>query len=110
MYDAFKHITTLSTASILILATILEKFVKAGQWYALVPTSFAAFMMSIVGCIGMMFAIYKLAGDLAFSDDPRGSEIDDFTRSRFVHVAFSLALIGFLSGLACLGIFVSKNI
>jgi len=40
-HDTFKHLTTLNTGSILILATFLEKFFKVPTWKILIPMAFA---------------------------------------------------------------------
>src|SRR5438093_516821 len=46
-----KHLTTLSTGSILIMATFLEKLFIRPTWKGLIVISFAAFTVSIVGAM-----------------------------------------------------------
>jgi hypothetical protein len=54
-YDVFKHLTTLSTGSILILVSLLELFFTAPQWKGLVVVSLSSFIVCIVGSVLMMF-------------------------------------------------------
>jgi hypothetical protein len=54
-YDAFKHLTSLSTGSILILVTFLEKFFKTPEWKFLIAASLVCFILSTVSSyIAMM--------------------------------------------------------
>lgn len=57
VYDFFKHMTTLSTGSLLLLATLLEKFFKAPSWTALIGLTFVGFIVSLVSSLVMMFLV-----------------------------------------------------
>jgi hypothetical protein len=49
--DYLKHLTTLNTGSILIVATFLEKLFEQPKWNVLVGVSLVSFIVSIIGCI-----------------------------------------------------------
>ena len=57
-YDYLKHITTLSTESLLLLVTFAEKFAQAGRMKSLFAVGVAFFLASIVSClISMLFVL-----------------------------------------------------
>ena len=60
-YDLFKHITTLATGS-LILATLLDKFIKAPEWAFLIGVTFSALLLSIIGSLALMFTLSQSIG------------------------------------------------
>ena len=53
-YDFFKHLTTLSTGSILLLATLLKDLFKSPEWSPLVAVSFVCFTLTILGSVVSM--------------------------------------------------------
>ncbi len=68
-YDLFKHVTTLSTGSLLLLATLLDKFFKAPEWSFLIGVTFTAFLISLVGSLALMFTLSRtIAGSGEVSD------------------------------------------
>jgi hypothetical protein len=115
LYDTFKHVTTLSTASILILATILDKLVKNPQSSYLIPLTFGAFFLSLVGCVGAMLSLSKFTGEIAHIDmSIDANEVwilknAKFRESRFTQWSFFLGIVGFLVGIGSLVVFVLKN-
>lgn len=54
VFDYVKHITTLGTGSVLLLALLLEKFFQHPHWKWLIPCSFLGFICSIIllSCTG----------------------------------------------------------
>jgi hypothetical protein len=54
-YDVFKHLTTLSTGSILILATFIETLFPNPQGKFLIVLALISFIFSIIGAVLMMF-------------------------------------------------------
>lgn len=99
LYDVLKHLTTLSTGSIVVMATFLEKFFKSPAWTFLVPATFIAFVVSIVACVAAMAA-------LAFSaetDNPP-PELD-----AIFNWGLLLGTVFFLAGVVALAIFSVRN-
>ena len=99
-YDLFKHLTTLSTGSLLLLATLLEKFFKAPHWSALIGVTFAAFAVSLAGSLALMFVI---------SQGIAGSGKTDEKIDALGITGVLLAVGGFLTGIAALIVFTLKN-
>ncbi len=54
-FDLFKHVTTLSTGSILILATLLEKFFRQPSLRWLAITAFISLSASLTLGVGAMY-------------------------------------------------------
>lgn len=70
-YDFFKHLTTLSTASLLLLATLLEKFFKAPSWTVLIGITFFCFFVSLVSSVLSMAAVGLAIADSGMVEDSR---------------------------------------
>ena len=102
-YDAFKHLTTLSTGSILLFATLIEKVFSNPQWRALIIIAFGAFVLSILSSIMLMIL---LAGLVMRLDDV-GEDIN--LTERIFMVGFSISAGGFVLGIICFVIFTMKN-
>jgi hypothetical protein len=60
--DYVKHITTLSTGSLLLLATFLEKIFVKPVWKPLIGVCFGFFVLSILGCVVMLTILIALRG------------------------------------------------
>lgn len=56
-YDFYKHLTTLSTASILLLVTFIEKIFPQPKWKMLVGVSFILLLISILASLVCMMTI-----------------------------------------------------
>lgn len=56
-YDLFKHITTLSTGTLLILIAFLERLFQNPTWKFLVSISFTSLVLVIVLSLVLMFLI-----------------------------------------------------
>jgi hypothetical protein len=98
--DYVKHMTTLSTGSILLLATFLEKLFSKPNWKILIPISFSGFIVSTIASI--------IAHTVLVLSDEFGGE---GTKGEKTLVALSLVLmwVSFLVGVICLGIFSIRN-
>jgi hypothetical protein len=100
-YDTFKHLTTLSTASLLLLATLLEKFFKAPLWTILIGVTFFALIVSLVAALSAMLAY----GSLIHS-----SEDQDARYMKVLGIGGIVgALGGYLVGIIALVAFTLKN-
>ena len=53
-FDAMKHLTTLSSGSVLLLATFLEKFSKGLVWRWLLAATFGCFFLSMLSSVSSM--------------------------------------------------------
>ena len=58
-YDTVKHLTTLSSGTIIILATFLGDLFKVPEWKILVPCIFGLFTLSIILSIITMVFLFK---------------------------------------------------
>jgi heme/copper-type cytochrome/quinol oxidase subunit 2 len=57
-YDYLKHLTTLSTGSVVVLVTFAEKFTKAPKWNFLFGVSLSFFLASVVfSLVCMLFVL-----------------------------------------------------
>lgn len=100
-YDLFKHLTTLSTGSILLLATLLEKFFKAPSWTPLIGLIFIGFSAALVGSLAMMYLFARAIG--------KSGLVNDATLVSLGVAGFVGSVFGFLSGIGALVAFTLKN-
>lgn len=100
LYDLTKHITTLSTGTLLLMAGLLEKIFKAPVWKPLATGAFLSFAASVVASLIAMlgFAMYSRA-TFRTSDDPVKMGLN----------VFPVALALFIFGVSLFTIFVCKN-
>jgi Mg2+ and Co2+ transporter CorA len=99
-YDMYKHLTTLSTGSILILVAFLEKVFANPRWKILVALSFVFFLLTIIFSFFQMGLNANYIGRMGF---------DEATRKRSIRYA-KICLVGFLSGILCLILFAIRNL
>jgi len=99
-YDTYKHLTTLSTGSILLLVTFLEKLFARPIWKELVIASFCLFLVTILASFVVMNATagFIREMDIEKRDEQRGS------------LFVAVALTSFLLGIITLIIFAVKNL
>jgi uncharacterized membrane protein len=96
-YDVFKHLTTLSTGSILILATLLETVFNEPQWLFLIVISLVSFILSIISAVRMMF--FQASAVLVLKVET--------TRGEFV--GFLITVGSFLLGIISFVVFAVRN-
>ncbi len=99
-YDSFKHLTTLSTGSLLLLATFLKDLFDKPEWKFLVGVSFIFFIVSIVCSVLTMKALSMAVKDMGEADDSFGNF------GAFLYLA---SIFGFLLGIICFVAFSIKN-
>ncbi len=56
-YDYLKHLTTLSTGSLLLLVTFAEKFAKVPVWQRLFAVGIGCFLISVICSLTCMFLV-----------------------------------------------------
>lgn len=96
--DFCKHLATLDTGSIVLLATFLEKLSARPDGKFLVALSLVAFACSIVGTIFVQFASFVDVSHEGWFDSPR-----------FIW-SYYFALGGFLIGIVSLMVFALVNL
>jgi hypothetical protein len=64
--DFYKHLTSLSTGSVVLIATFLEKVFPNPEWKGLAEISLGGFTISVVGC-AVMYALSVLDTDSGLS-------------------------------------------
>lgn len=102
LFDHIKHIATLSTATILILFTLLQNFIKQPIARVLARASVICLLLSIVAGV-ILFGIMALRFPRAGADALTKTEQDVVTSIML------FAWISFVVGIACLGIFFLMN-
>ncbi len=103
-YDFFKHLTTLSTGSILLSVTFLEKLFTQPHWKILIAFSFGLFGLSILSSIITMIMLSALV--LHFGETYQHTK----GINRILRFSFTCAGAGFISGILCFIVFALKNL
>jgi hypothetical protein len=99
--DSFKHLTTIATGIIVIVATLLEKLFQHPAWKGLITVSFASLFVAILA--SLIAANYYIGYMLNPSKYLRDS-------TKWVTVAFTgLAWGSFLLGVLTLTVFAMRN-
>jgi hypothetical protein len=98
LIEYVKHLTTLSTGSIVLEVAFLERFFPQPKWRALIVVSLVALATSVVASV---------IAHTALMTEPR-----KYTQARESTFVFSIAAMwaGFLVGIIALGIFGIRNI
>lgn len=99
-YDFFKHLTTLSTASLLLLATLLEKFFKAPSWTVLIGVTFFCFFVSLVSSVLSMASVGLAIADSGMVGD---------SRLKFLSLGAVCSVGGILIAMVFLVLFTLRN-
>ena len=101
--DFYKHLTTLSTASVVLIATFLVKVFPNPEWQDLVNVSLSGFAVSVVGC-AVMYALAVLDTDSELS-------LHKQMPTRWVSwLPITAGLGGFFVGIATLAAFAIHNL
>jgi hypothetical protein len=101
--DFYKHLTTLGTASVILIATFLIKVFPTPEWRELVNVSLSGFAISVVGC-AVMYALAVLDTDSELS-------LHAQMPTRWVGwLPITAGLGGFFVGIASLAAFAIHNL
>lgn len=109
-FDAIKHLTTLSTGSIVLLVTFLEKIFREGQhWRILIGAALICFIFSIVGCVSDLLQNADLITSVALS---RNRPLEHFASldSNTLQVTIRFCFVTFLIGIMSLTVFALRNL
>jgi hypothetical protein len=96
-YDVFKHLTTLSTGSILLLATFIETMFPSPQWKFLIVLALISFIISIISAVLMMF--FQASAVLVMKE----------ITSRVERLSFGITMGSFLLGIISFVVFAVIN-
>lgn len=100
-YDVFKHLTTLSSGSILVLVTFLSRAGDQPAFRPLVAISFLGFLSSSVASVIVMLSTAR-----TIRREERTDQLPDKTGN----FAYIVAVVGFAVGVLSLSIFGYKNL
>jgi hypothetical protein len=96
-HDYLKHLTTLSSGSILIVATFLDRLFPKPAWKSLVAVAIISFLVSLTATVFMSTVlVVNMGGE------------DDY--DRLLAVLFFLSVMGFVAGMISLGAFTVLNL
>lgn len=98
-YDAMKHLTTLSTGSILLIVTFLEKLFATPKWKALIALALISFILSIITAYIAMVQLATLVVRLR-----------DLRVEKYVIATYVSSIAIFLLGIISLVVFALANI
>ena len=104
--EYLKHLTTLSTGSIVILVTFLEKVFAQPRWKALIIASLLCFMFSVIGSV---VAYSMLLLPSTSIDDSKFEAASSESVANIWAVGILITWMGFLLGVICLTIFAIRN-
>lgn len=99
-FESMKHLTTLSTGSILLLVTMMEKLFHSPRWRALIVSSLISFGVSILCSVSSML---QSANSVKWHGDFPKIE------ASMKDLMYYLALVTFLLGIIGLILFAMKN-
>ncbi len=103
--DYLKHLTTLSTGSIVLLAAFLERLFVQPRWRPSVVIALCGFMVSVVASVvAYTYVIYKFPVSDSDSDDTT------ISGQTWWGVSILATWIGFLVGVVSLVVFAVKNL
>jgi hypothetical protein len=101
-FETLKHLTTIDTGAIFLLAVLMEKVFVSPEWKFLIPCSFILLTLSILACIYLMFW-----NSIASEDN-----IGTLNRTGFSCYLFAIlmAFWFFVLGIIAFTVFAVKNI
>jgi len=104
--DYLKHLTTLSTGSIILLAAFLEKLFAQPLWRPLIVLSFLGFILSVIASVAAFSVVLYI---FPASEIEAKAEMSESHKTMW---ALSLlgTWIGFLIGIISFTIFVIRNL
>ena len=97
-----RHITTLSTGSVILITSFLEKLFQNPEWKILIGVSIISFLLSVIGCACAY--LMSVLGVVGGPEKPVG------VKYYFGWLIIYMGLGGFLIGLCSLAVFSIKNI
>jgi hypothetical protein len=114
LLDQFKHLTTLSAGSLVLIATFLKDiFPKNAQGSLTIGLGIklpiaASFVLLGISLISSVFFMVRFANKISSRASPQG--LDNFLDSPTTTYSQALSLICFLAGIICFGVAVLINL
>lgn len=105
-YDAFKHLTTLNTASILLLVAFLEKLFINPRAKFLVAFAFLCFIVSILTSFVLMIL---LSGIMRFTQYVPRDKDRDYVEKHLARFLLT-SVMSFVVAIICLSVFALINL
>lgn len=99
-FDVFKHVTSLSSGSIIVLATFLDRLDNQPHWQLMVPIAFLGFMVATVGSIIVMLSTARTI---------RRNDDTDHLPDKIGAIAYGVAIAGFAIGVIAICAFAARN-
>lgn len=99
VYDAFKHVTTLSTGSLVLLSTLLQRFIQAPKHMWLLSLTFIDLTVTLVSSLFMMIAVSAIMAKPKY-----------VLSQAFAAFAFYGTLFFFILGIVSLALFALINL
>lgn len=103
--DYLKHLTTLSTGSILLVVTFLEKLSSRPHWKWAVITTVAALLLSVLGSV-VALTVMAVNVDIWDTEDDASSHGGD----GFARAGLYASWGGFVLGILSLALFAIRNL
>jgi hypothetical protein len=100
-FESMKHLTTLNTASILLLVTFLEKLFQHPRWKALVAVTLGSLAVSTLCSVSSML---QSANHIKYSGQVAGLEV------KIKDFVYYSSLVTFLIGILSLVLFGFRNL
>ncbi|CAM3893862.1 MULTISPECIES: hypothetical protein [Pseudoalteromonas] len=100
LYDVMKHLTTISTGTLVILVSFLTKVFSQPEWVYLIPVVMVSFLISIVSSLFSMLYI---------SDAIQKVEMNENTKT-YAQNSYLVAGGSFIMGIIMLIVFATKNL
>jgi hypothetical protein len=101
--DLYKYLTGLSTGSVVLVSTFLERVFPKPEWKSLISVSVAGFALSVAGC-AIMYALSVLHTDSELSLEAR------MPTNWVTAITIGAGFGGFFIGIAALAAFVIRNL
>jgi cytochrome c oxidase assembly factor CtaG len=106
-FDYFKHLTTLSTGSIVFLGSVLEKLFSEPAWKPLVYISFAGFVICVVASVFAMLSFCHLTTPTVSGQaQPSENNLAD----QILGGSSGIAAISFVLAILLLTVFFIRNL
>lgn len=102
-FELLKHVTTLSTGTLLLVAIFVDKVFTSPVWKTLIAVAFVVLFLSV---ISSLFSMCMAATLVTGSSTPDASD-----RSKAICLILGLLFAAgmFLIGMGCIAVFVVKN-
>jgi hypothetical protein len=104
--DYLKHLTTLSTGSLVLIVTFLDKLFVRPRWNAVMIASLIGFLVSILGSV-VLLTIISIVSYYWANDDK--DQLPDYLAT-MLKISLPFTWLGFSTGVVCMTVFSIKNL